>query len=143
VSDLRERIAMELFSMNTGYIGGGWGGESETEQREWFKKADAILALVNEAGLREAANEAVNAWLADSLHITDERFDNAMGDLANIVNTFATHTEKAPQKEAAPVVQEIEETAVERQLRVLRPDPAPYDAPPAQTPTPPQGEGKP
>jgi hypothetical protein len=50
---LRELVAKELFIMDVGYIGGGWGDGSE--KLYWIKKADRILALLaetpGEAGL--------------------------------------------------------------------------------------------
>ena len=54
MSDLRERIARELF-----YIADvdGFRWEDEQQQEQWRKHADRILALANETGLREALEQ--------------------------------------------------------------------------------------
>ena len=56
--ELREKIAIELCTNDTGYIGGGWGGESESEQRIWLEKADRIMALLRPSPASEQLREA-------------------------------------------------------------------------------------
>jgi predicted TIM-barrel fold metal-dependent hydrolase len=56
MSDLRERIARELFYI-ADVDGFCWEGENEQQEEQWRKHADRILALANETGLREALEQ--------------------------------------------------------------------------------------
>jgi len=53
-----EEVARMLFEMDTGNIGGGWGGENEYQQKHWREKAARICAISpapsGDGGLREA-----------------------------------------------------------------------------------------
>lgn len=162
MNDLRERIAFWFVADH------GYSKPWPLKPPQWaLDKADTILALVNETGLREALTEYADTLRREK----DKHYINTLCvavDLDALLD--ATPTEKAPQKEAAQWIP-VSERLPEQSTRVLiwyrrsfnewrpefgeislghwRPDGGngnfdndvlhwmPLPEPPAQTPTPP------
>jgi hypothetical protein len=56
--EMREKVAIELFYMDTGFVGGKWEGENEYQQKEWKEKADILISLLRPSPGREQLREA-------------------------------------------------------------------------------------
>jgi hypothetical protein len=59
--ELREKVAQELFYMDTGTLGGTWDGENEHQKKGWRECADKVIALVNGGGLIKSLNN-IKQW---------------------------------------------------------------------------------